>query len=635
MTRVRLHMLGKRKEDKGAEDREAARTSRQVRGATLGLGHRGATSQHRNLGEALVHKGVITKAELDEAVVKQQETGDFVGQVLIELGHVTQDSVVSFLVKECKIPHLSLLDYEINSDLLDLIPKEVCLEHNLLPIDKLGKILTVAMVDPLDAAALDQVRKLCPDLRIKAILCDWQHFHTVCQGLFGASDKGPKSLSADSLGLSGPARPAAPPGKPATARKGLEEQQLDAFVDQALATVDGTADETPAPETAPPPGAVAEAPAPDLAEAVRAAMEDAVASMAVQLRAAIGGSTGASQGPSREEMVVAMQHALEQSQAAQENRIAQLVEAAMETARAARTETVSVATANLEDLTEADEKKLRARHASVRPFGGTDRAEPGELADEDVRVFEALGSEKPVEGFTFEGFFAGQANSFTYKLSEAVAANPGAEHNPFFLFGNVGVGKTHLVNAIGNAIAVDGPDKRVGYVSASHFARRLAKALREQALDMFRKNYCHWDVLILDDIQFLGGRIEAQEEFFHIFNVLHQEDRQIIIAGDKAPEKLGLLERRLVSRFSGGIVAELKPPEMETRLAILRHHIGQNKAAVPDEIVSLVAIRVPRDVRMMVGALRKIIAFARLIGQDITYEMATEILGHLNSVEAA
>jgi chromosomal replication initiator protein len=225
----------------------------------------------------------------------------------------------------------------------------------------------------------------------------------------------------------------------------------------------------------------------------------------------------------------------------------------------------------------------------------------------------------------------GENNQFTYTLAKAVAGNPGGEYNPFFVYGNVGLGKTHLINAIGNEVRSKFPDQRVGYVSASHFARKLAEASEEQALETFRENYAHRDVLILDDIQFLSGRIEAQEEFFHLFNALHQNGRQIVIAADKAPDKLGLLEQRLVSRFSGGIVSGLNPPDMETRMAILRHYATQSEVQAPPEILSFIAMRVPNDVRKMTGALSKVLAFARLTKQPLTYEMAVQGLKHLNT----
>ena len=329
-----------------------------------------------------------------------------------------------------------------------------------------------------------------------------------------------------------------------------------------------------------------------------------------------------------------------ETQETQQSQLAQIAEASMQSVRQT-TELIEkhiVNESNRRDLL----RGRRARHASVAPFGGVSPESPptAEALEADSRLLDALDSETPLESLTFANFFPGTINEFTHKVGQAVAAAPGGEYNPFFLYGHVGTGKTHLVSAIGNAILTGEGKKnqarpRVGYVSASHFARRLTDAVAENAQDAFRENYSHWDALILDDIQFLGGRVEAQEEFFHIFNALHQQGRQIIIVADKAPDRLGLLEQRLVSRFASGIVAELKAPEWDTRMQILRHRVEQSGVAVPEEILSLIAMRVPGDVRKMTGSLRKVAAFAKLIGKNITVEMAQEILSHLGADESA
>ena len=560
-------MLGDRKGKKVAPRKAAgpARRANDQLSANVGTGGLGeGRAQHRSLGEALVYAGVITRDELDKALAKQKQTGEFVGQILVDLGFVTQDAIVSFLVKECKIPHISLLDYEVSGGLMGLIPKDICIKHNLLPIDKLGKILTVAMVDPLDAQALTLVEEQCPGLRIRPILCNWGHFEAATQRLFGDRHHNEKEITADTLGLGRAGKQRIKPG----------------------------------------------------AEVAGAEMEETLEGVVNGLVKEVGKALPPDQSPE----AASVEHPT-------------TTQPGGTPAAARQMEAAAVAQANLQDLVEADERKRRDRHASVRPFRRSGHPPVLETTQNDRRILEALDSEKPLDGFTFDTFFASKANAFTFKLGQAVAADPGTEYNPFFLYGAVGVGKTHLINAIGNAICSDLPERRVGYVSASHFARRVADALRHEALDLFRENYCHWDVLILDDIQFLGGRVEAQEEFFHIFNVLHQEGRQIIIAGDKAPDRLGLLEQRLVSRFAGGIVAELKSPEMETRRAILRHHASKARTAVPEEILSLVAMHVPNDVRVMVGALRKMVAFAELEDRKITYELAMEILSHLGPVE--
>ncbi|HPO12407.1 MAG TPA: DnaA/Hda family protein [Candidatus Hydrogenedentes bacterium] len=673
---------------------------------------------HKRLGELLLDEKLVNQRQLDEAMQIQQEEGGFIGQILVRLGYVSQNAVASCLVKQCRIPHLSLLDYDISVDVLNLIPRDVCLKYNLLPIDKLGRILTVAMVDPLDLDALEAIRAVCPDLRIKPILCNWEHFELVSNRVFSKTKKadGGPSVSMQSLGLSSGAA-----AKPKSSTADTAPQTPQPIPDAGLRTptpipeapgpiltqagpadaasrgdiaaairdsmrdaISSMADELrrPAPGNAPLTadglsqlirdsvgGSMQEAlaqvvvmaranaaqeksmggPALDqLAEVIRdsvgGAVQEAMAAMIVQMRA-MGGSKNTAEGePSQGAIVAAFREvqaettarmtealrSMNETLAARDSQITRLAEAALQSAQqSAQLLEPGVVKENvLQDL----QAVRRERHASVAPFGRHMSGEHVSESDEQVRT--ALESEHPQESMVFDNFFPGGVNAFTFKLAQAVAAQPGAEYNPFFLYGNVGTGKTHLISAIGNAIlSGNSGQKRVGYVSASHFARRVTEAMQDTALDLFRENYCHWDVLILDDIQFMGGRVEAQEEFFHIFNVLHQQGRQIIIASDKAPDRLGLLEQRLVSRFASGIVAELKAPEWDTRMQILRHQATQTK--VPEEILSLIAMRVPNDIRKMTGSLKKIVAFAHLVGQEMSCEMADEILSHLSVGNAA
>jgi chromosomal replication initiator protein DnaA len=872
----------------------------------------------KRLGSLLVEEGVATQQQLESALAVQEEKGGYLGAILVELGHLTQDRLTEFLSKQCQIPHVSLIGYEINEQFTKLVPEEICLRLNVLPIDKLARILTVAMVNPLDAEALEEVQKHCPDLRIKPILCSWDHFKIVTERLFGkapvprsaeytiltrehspAQPKTPEERAArqkardtapgmmddeDDGAPPAPSRPptrgpaggmqtissdsarqigaalseglqeslaellsalrenrAAPPATDSgaealaeltatlrdsmeasiqslaaelrTSLDGLKEswpqapagdgddrlaamlrEQLGASVAEAMQPLTeqlaGVAAEMrKGSEQEPPPPPDFAALAQGIQDGVGAAVSGALASISAELRSLNELQQQAPEGPSPSEwadaasqsvgavvrdaleqlgenlrktldgqaetkaqseqefsqLVGSLQegvaHALEESMAGmtvqlksvlsrnetadaenrseaaaalaerlaeavnrglaelrdvqkgQESELARVAETALaaiagesrnaltaqqqELARIAETTLQSIrearesqesqqsqlakiaeaATQSVRQTTELIETHLVAennrrdlmrrrknRHASVAPFGLAPDADPDEATrvdESDGRIMDALDSEIPLESLTFENYFPGKVNAFTFKVAQAVAAGPGGEYNPFFLYGSVGCGKTHLISAIGNTILTGGgkkakgPAPRVGYVSASHFARRLADAVAEGALDAFRENYCHWDVLILDDIQFLGGRVEAQEEFFHIFNALHQQGRQIIIAADKAPDRLGLLEQRLVSRFASGIVAELKPPEWETRMQILKHQMTGAGVPVPEEILSLIAMRVPGDVRKMIGALRKITAFARLIGKDISVEMAQEILSHLGAEEAA
>lgn len=652
---------------------------------------------HKQLGQLLIDEGLITSGQLEKALEEQASSGMFLGQVLVKQGAVTQSAVSSCLVKQCKIPHLSLLDYEISSDVLALVPEEICKQFHLLPIDKLGRILTVAMVDPLDTDALDLIKRHCPELKIKPILCNWEHYESVAGKLWGADTRrgGGDSMTAESLGLSklppaprptdpaptplpptnvaaAPAPPSPSPSSSSSPQGGISARELslamrDAMQEavKAMATqqahpaaaidLSGLGDVLkasvqeavaaavrelrPASDAAlAAPVAAGTAPAFDpnqmaavIQDSVGNAMQEAMALMVTQMKA---------MAPRRDEgQAEALAAAISESvreaiaatvtnQNAQGDRLAQIAEATLQSVQQTGQllESAHVTKQNAQDL----QRTPQARHASVSSFKG---GASGTM-DNDGKVVEALESTRPAESMLFDNFVPGNVNAFTFRVCQQVAEQPGGEFNPLFLFGHVGAGKTHLTSAIGNHVLGKNQVARVGYVSASHFARRLKDAMNDNALEAFRDNYAHWDVLILDDIQFLAGRVEAQEEFFHIFNALLQQGRQIIIASDKAPDRLGLLEQRLISRFASGIVAELKAPEWEARMTILRQQAKAAGANVPEQVLSLIAMRVADDVRKMTGSLRKVIAHANLLSQDLTCEIAEEILSHL-SVEAA
>lgn len=580
-----------------------------------------AQRSSKRLGEILVEEGVITPAQLDQALALKKTRGGFLGAILVEMRYITQDTLISFLVKQCKIPHLSLLDYHISEEVLAVIPKETCLRYGLLPIDKLGRILTVAMTDPLDIEALEKVREACPDLRIKPILCSPQHFELVTARCFDAAPPGAEAVTAASFGLVGGPPPAAPPDpavEGSAATGGIDDAALDAAVEDLVREATSPSPLPTAPAEPEVPAATSVEPAHDLTEMLRQTMGEAV-----REAMAVAGSRGPSAPADGADLARAVRESVAEGLRESLGPLLQ---------RFLGAEAEAVAEMTREDLTGA----TRRRHASVMAFGCSGLGDAAqELLERDERVELALEAPRPLTGFSFDAFLPGTANAFTYSLAQGVAADPGGEFNPFFLYGGVGLGKTHLINAVGNAILSGNTAARVGYVSASRFASALMEATRDQAVDEFRKHYCCWDVLILDDIQFLGGHVAAQEEFFHIFNALQHERRQIVIAADKAPDRLGLLEQRLVSRFAGGIVAQVKPPEYETRIEILRRHVAGIREEIADEVLSLIAMRVPDDVRKMTGALRKVAAYARHAGKAPNCDVAAEVLSHLGVEEAA
>jgi len=229
--------------------------------------------------------------------------------------------------------------------------------------------------------------------------------------------------------------------------------------------------------------------------------------------------------------------------------------------------------------------------------------------------------------YTFENFVVGAHNRLAHAASLAVAENPARAYNPLFLYGGVGLGKTHLLHAIGNACHERGLN--VLYVSSEEFTNDLINAIRTHSTPVFREKYRSIDVLLVDDIQFIAGKESTQEEFFHTFNTLHGQDKQIIVTSDRPPKSFSTLEERLRSRFEWGLTADVQPPDLETRLAILRAKAERAGRSVPDEIMNTIARRVQSNVRELEGALNRIVAFADLSGSALTTQLADLALADL------
>jgi chromosomal replication initiator protein len=222
-----------------------------------------------------------------------------------------------------------------------------------------------------------------------------------------------------------------------------------------------------------------------------------------------------------------------------------------------------------------------------------------------------------------------EANSFTYALAKSVAEAPGSEYNPLFIYGNAGLGKTHLSNAIGNEIVRREGGTTVVYAPASRFIDEMLDAVEHERMKEFREHYGSVDMLVLDDIQFLAGRTRAQEEFFNIFNAICGRGKQIVLVSDVPPKKLEGLEKRLISRFEGGVVACLEEPDFQTRLTILRQCTSSTGATVPDDVLEFISKAITSNVRELEGALKKLLAYSSLVGHEITVDLAQEILKHL------
>jgi chromosomal replication initiator protein len=236
--------------------------------------------------------------------------------------------------------------------------------------------------------------------------------------------------------------------------------------------------------------------------------------------------------------------------------------------------------------------------------------------------------------FTFDNFVEGKSNQLAKAAARQVADNPGKAYNPLFVYGGVGLGKTHLMHAVANAIKARRPDARVAYVHSERFVGDMVRALQHNTIADFKQAYRSLDALLIDDIQFFAGKDRSQEEFFHTFNALLESQNQIILTCDRYPKEVAGLEERLKSRFGWGLTVAIEPPELETCVAILKSKAQAVHVELPDEVAFFIAKRIRSNVRELEGALRRVIANARFTGQPITLEFAKEALKDLLTLQA-
>jgi chromosomal replication initiator protein len=246
---------------------------------------------------------------------------------------------------------------------------------------------------------------------------------------------------------------------------------------------------------------------------------------------------------------------------------------------------------------------------------------------EPVQVIERPNGFNP--RYTFERFVVGSGNRFAHAAARAVAAAPAKAYNPLFLYGGTGLGKTHLMQAIAHEILRDNPDANITFVSSEHFTNKLIDSIQKKSTMKFRAKYRKVDVLLIDDIHFISGKEATQEEFFHTFNALFDSHKQIIIASDRQPKEIQGIEERLISRFEWGLVTDITPPDLETRVAILQARAAEDNITVPPEVLKYIATYVTANIRDLEGALTTVLAFSKLTEQPITMQLTQEVLSDL------
>ncbi len=254
---------------------------------------------------------------------------------------------------------------------------------------------------------------------------------------------------------------------------------------------------------------------------------------------------------------------------------------------------------------------------------------------EAFKNFEPGFPEKPPDStsvnprFTFEAFVVGPSNRFAHAASLAVAESPAKAYNPLFIYGGVGLGKTHLMQAVANYLRIKNPQIKNCYMTSERFTNELIDAIQHHSTARFRQKYRNIDVLMIDDIHFIAGKESTQEEFFHTFNVLFDAHKQIIISSDRPPKEISKLEERLSSRFSWGLITDIQPPDLETRIAILRKKVEREPIKVPDEVINFIAQEIKSNIRELEGALIRVVAYSLLEEKEVSLDLAREVLKDL------
>jgi chromosomal replication initiator protein len=265
----------------------------------------------------------------------------------------------------------------------------------------------------------------------------------------------------------------------------------------------------------------------------------------------------------------------------------------------------------------------------VNPTPGTDNTKSSYVVNKSKFSSSKANRRKLNRNYTFDNFIVGNSNQFAHAASLAVAENSSRVYNPLYIYGGSGLGKTHLLNAIGNLHLTNNPETKLAYISAETFVNELISSIRYEKTTEFRNKYRSIDILLIDDIQFIAGKERTQEEFFHTFNALYESGKQIVISSDCSPKNIPTIEDRLRSRFEWGLIADIQIPDLETKIAILKKKAEKQNFYFPDDVCLLIASNIHSNIRELEGSMTRVIAHSSITGQKVTLEVAKEVLKHI------
>lgn len=281
------------------------------------------------------------------------------------------------------------------------------------------------------------------------------------------------------------------------------------------------------------------------------------------------------------------------------------------------------------DWSEEKQETVKSVRPATQPTGGNTagKTAAGDEQEDEVQ------SQGLIPRYTFETFVIGSSNRFAHAACLAVAERPAQGYNPLFIYGGVGLGKTHLMHAIGHFVRTYDANAKVSYLSSERFTNEFIKSIRDNQTEAFRNRYRSIDILLIDDIQFLANKEQTQEEFFHTFNSLHEAGKQIVISSDRPPREIPTLEDRLRSRFEWGLITDIQPPDLETRIAILQRKARSDGLEITEDVLAYIANQVDSNIRELEGALIRVVAYSSLVNEDVSPELAQVALKDIISPE--